>query len=319
MRIGDSDAINVGDFVVAIGNPFGVGQTVTSGIVSAVGCSLTGAAGYEEFIQTDASINPGNSGGALVNLRGELIGINTAIIGPANVGIGFAVPSNMARAVVDQIVKYGEVKRGRVGVTTQDVTPDLAKRNSLSVTEGAYVESVEAKSPAEQGGLLPRDVVIAVNGRPVRTSGELRNRVGLTPVGEEIDLRVLRGGATRDLKIRIGDAAQAMADIPGEALPQLAGARVAQHVPRHAALRQARGRGGHERRARFGRIPERSAPRRRHLRHRPHARAQPRRTVHRPTQRRAAAAHLARARRCAAGAGDREGGCGLTRCVRRAC
>jgi Do/DeqQ family serine protease len=231
VRIGDSDAINVGDFVVAIGNPFGVGQTVTSGIISAVGRSLTGAAGYEEFIQTDASINPGNSGGALVNLRGELIGINTAIIGPANVGIGFAVPSNMARAVVDQIVKYGEVRRGRVGVTTQDVTPDLARRNNLPVNEGAYVESVEAKSPAEQGGLQPRDVVIAVNGRPVRTSGELRNRVGLTPVGEEIDLRVLRGGATRDLKVRIGDSAQAMADIPGEAIPQLAGARVANMSP----------------------------------------------------------------------------------------
>ena len=123
VRIGDSDAINVGDFVVAIGNPFGVGQTVTSGIVSAVGRSLTGAAGYEEFIQTDASINPGNSGGALVNLRGELIGINTAIIGPANVGIGFAVPSNMARAVVDQIVKYGEVKRGRVGVPRRTSPP----------------------------------------------------------------------------------------------------------------------------------------------------------------------------------------------------
>jgi serine protease Do/serine protease DegQ len=234
VRIGDSDAMNVGDYVVAIGNPFGIGQTVTSGIVSAVGRSsgIT-PSGYEEFIQTDASINPGNSGGALVNLRGELIGVNTAIIGPSggNVGIGFAVPSNMARAVVEQIVKYGEVKRGRIGVTTQDVTPDVAKKLGLRVTEGALVERVEPKSPAEQAGLQVRDVVVAANGRPVRTSGELRNRVGLTPVGEELDLRILRGGQERELKLRVGDAAQAMAEIPGEAVPQLAGARVANIAP----------------------------------------------------------------------------------------
>ena len=234
VRIGDSDAMNVGDFVVAIGNPFGIGQTVTSGIVSAVGRSSgMSLSGYEEFIQTDASINPGNSGGALVNLRGELIGVNTAIIGPSggNVGIGFAVPSNMARAVVEQIVKYGEVKRGRIGVTTQDVTPDVAKKLGLRVTEGALVERVEAKSPAEQAGLQARDVVVAANGRPVRTSGELRNRVGLTPVGEELELRILRGGQERDLKLRVGVAVQAMADIPGEAVPQLAGARVANIGP----------------------------------------------------------------------------------------
>lgn len=233
LRLGDSDEINVGDFVVAIGNPFGIGQTVTSGIVSAVGRSGIGAEGYEEFIQTDASINPGNSGGALVNLRGELIGINTAIIGPSggNVGIGFAVPSNMARAVVDQIVKYGEVRRGRMGVTTRDVTPDLAKQLGLRVTEGALVESVEPNSPAEQAGLRARDVVVAANGKPVRTSSELRNRVGITPVGEEIELRVMRGAQERNLRARVGDAAQAMAEIPGEAVPQLAGARVANIAP----------------------------------------------------------------------------------------
>jgi serine protease Do/serine protease DegQ len=234
LKIGDSDAMNVGDFVVAIGNPFGIGQTVTSGIVSAVGRSSgLGGLGYEEFIQTDASINPGNSGGALVNLRGELIGINTAIIGPTggNVGIGFAVPSNMARAVVEQLMKYGEVRRGRIGVTTQDLTPELARRLEMRVTEGALVERVEPKSPAEQAGLQARDVVLAVDGRPVRTSGELRNRVGLTPVGEEIELRVLRGGQERDLRLRIGDATQAMAEIPGEAVPQLAGARVANLAP----------------------------------------------------------------------------------------
>ena len=233
VRIGDSDAMNVGDFVVAIGNPFGIGQTVTSGIVSAVGRSGIGAEGYEEFIQTDASINPGNSGGALVNLRGELIGINTAILGPTggNVGIGFAVPSNMARAVVEQIVKYGEVRRGRMGVTTQDVTPDVAKKLGLRVTEGALVERVEPGSPAEQAGLRVRDVVVAANGKPVRTSSELRNRVGITPVGEEIELRVLRGTEERDLRARVGDAASAMAEIPGEAVPQLAGARVSNIGP----------------------------------------------------------------------------------------
>ncbi len=233
VAIGDSDTMNVGDFVVAIGNPFGIGQTVTSGIVSAVGRSGLGAEGYEEFIQTDASINPGNSGGALVNLRGELIGINTAIIGPSggNVGIGFAVPSNMARAVIDQIVKYGEVKRGRIGVTTQDLTPELAKKLGARVTEGALVERVEPKSPADQAGLQARDIVVSANGRPVRTSGELRNRVGLTPVGEELELRILRGAEQRDLRLRVGDAAQAMAEIPGEAVPQLAGARVANIGP----------------------------------------------------------------------------------------
>jgi serine protease Do/serine protease DegQ len=137
----------------------------------------------------------------------------------------------MARAVVEQIVKYGEVKRGRIGVTTQDVTPDVAKKLGLRVTEGALVERVEPKSPAEQAGLQARDVVVSANGRPVRTSGELRNRVGLTPVGEELELRILRGGQERELKLRVGDAAQAMAEIPGEAVPQLAGARVANIAP----------------------------------------------------------------------------------------
>jgi serine protease Do/serine protease DegQ len=232
VKVGDSDELNVGDFVVAIGNPFGIGQTVTSGIVSALGRTGIGVEGYEEFIQTDASINPGNSGGALVNLRGELVGINTAILGGStNVGIGFAVPSNMVRAVAEQIQKFGEVKRGRLGVTTQDLTPELAKQLKLRQTEGALVERVEPGSPAEQAGLAARDIVIAVNGRPVRTSSELRNRAGLTPVGEEIEMRVIRGNAERVVRAKIGDAANAIAEIPGEAVPQLAGARVANISP----------------------------------------------------------------------------------------
>src|SRR3990167_421159 len=139
LRLGDSDVMQIGDYVIAIGNPFGIGQTVTSGIVSALGRSGLSVEGYEDFIQTDASINPGNSGGALVNLRGELIGINSAIIGPAggNVGIGFAVPSNMARAVMNQIVRYGEVRRGRLGIEMTDITPELAKKLGAGVLDGA--------------------------------------------------------------------------------------------------------------------------------------------------------------------------------------
>ncbi len=228
----DSDRVNVGDFVVAIGNPFGIGQTVTSGIVSAIGRAGLSLDGYEEFIQTDASINPGNSGGALVNLRGELVGINSAIIGPSggNVGIGFAVPVNMARAVMDQILRFGEVRRGRLGVTTQDVTPAVAKQLGLTVSEGAVVQKVEPGSTAEQAGLRPRDVVTATNGRPVRSSGELRNRIGLTPVGEEVDMTVLRDGRQVRIRARIGEPFQVTA-LAGEAVPQLTGARVADLAP----------------------------------------------------------------------------------------
>jgi serine protease Do/serine protease DegQ len=231
IRMADSDAVNVGDFVVAIGNPFGIGQTVTSGIVSAVGRGLS-MEGYEEFIQTDASINPGNSGGALVNLRGELVGINTAIIAPtgANVGIGFAIPSNMVRAVIEQILKFGEVRRGRLGVTTSDLTPATAKQLGVGANEGAVVQQVEKGSAAERAGLRPRDVVVAVNGRPIRSSAELRNRVGLVPVGEELELHILREGRPVRIRARVAEAFVATA-VAGEAVPQLAGAKVADVSP----------------------------------------------------------------------------------------
>ena len=238
IKIGDSDQLQVGDYVIAIGNPFGIGQTVTSGIVSALGRTGLSEEGYEDFIQTDASINPGNSGGALVNLRGELVGINSAIIGPAggNVGIGFAVPSNMARAVMNQIVRYGEVRRGRLGVEMVDLTPELAKKLGVAVSEGAVVANVESASPAAQAGLRERDVVVAMNGRPIRAAAELRARLGLTPVGEEVELRVHRGKESFPLRVRIA-APREVKEIKGQAVPQLPGMSVVE-IERGSALYQ---------------------------------------------------------------------------------
>jgi serine protease Do/serine protease DegQ len=214
VKFGDSDALQVGDFVVAIGNPFGLGQTATSGIVSALGRSGLSMEGYEHFIQTDASINPGNSGGALVNLRGELVGINTAIIGPAggNVGIGFAVPGVMARAVMEQLVKFGEVRRGRLGISMTDVVGG----------QGATVAEVQANSPASQAGLRKGDVVVGLNGRPVRGAAELRARLGVVPVGDTVELQVQRGAEKRSLKARVGAIESAATG--GSAVQELAGA-----------------------------------------------------------------------------------------------
>jgi len=207
--LGDSDRLQVGDFVVAIGNPFGLGQTVTSGIVSALGRSGLGIEGYEDFIQTDASINPGNSGGALVNLRGQLVGINTAILAPGggNIGIGFAVPISMARRVMDQLVRYGEVKRGRIGVTIQDLTPDLAQAMNTTHTTGAVIARVDPGSPAERAGLRNGDLVVAVNGGAVRSGTQLRNLIGLSRIGDEVQLTVdRRGGGERVIPVRVDQA-----------------------------------------------------------------------------------------------------------------
>ncbi|HLH98852.1 MAG TPA: Do family serine endopeptidase [Xanthobacteraceae bacterium] len=206
LSMGDSDNLEVGDFVIAIGNPFGLGQTVTSGIISALGRSGLGIEGYEDFIQTDASINPGNSGGALANLRGELIGINTAILAPGggNVGIGFAVPINMAHSVMQQIIQHGDVRRGRIGISTQDLTPDLAEAFHTKPNAGAVIAEVAPRSPAEQAGIRKGDVVIAANGVPIRSSTQLRNKIGLTPVGDRIELEVERNGMPQKIPVRVG-------------------------------------------------------------------------------------------------------------------
>ncbi len=218
LKFGDSDELQVGDFVVAIGNPFGIGQTATSGIVSALGRSGLSVEGYEHFIQTDASINPGNSGGALVNLKGELVGINTAIFGPVNVGIGFAVPSVLARAVMDQIIRFGEVKRGRLGISMQPV---------VGGGDGALIAEVEPNSPAASAGLRKGDVVVALNGRPVRAPAELRARLGVVPVGDTVEMKVQRGKETQTLKAEIGEiqrqaaAGQPIAELNGAALAEV--------------------------------------------------------------------------------------------------
>ena len=202
--MGDSDQLEVGDFVLAIGNPFGLGQTVTSGLVSALGRTGLAKQGYEDFIQTDAPINPGNSGGALVNLRGQLVGINTAIFSPAggNVGIGFAVPINMARQVMRQIVQHGSVRRGRIGVALKDLTPAVGASPSWPV-EGAVIAEVSRGSTAEQGGLQKGDVVVAADETPIRSAAALRNKLGLTPVGERVQLTVKRKGLSQKLVIEM--------------------------------------------------------------------------------------------------------------------
>lgn len=223
--LADSARLQVGDFVVAIGNPFGLGQTVTSGIVSALGRSGLGIEGYEDFIQTDASINPGNSGGALVNLRGELVGVNTAILAPGggNIGIGFAIPINMARQIMTQLVSHGEVRRGRLGVMVQDLTPDLARAFDIKEIHGAVIAKIIVDSPAAKGGLKAGDVVTRINGKTIATSAELRNSIGLLQIGESVTLDVLRDGKPRTIKIVIAEPLQNKVD--GSMLnPRLQGA-----------------------------------------------------------------------------------------------
>jgi Do/DeqQ family serine protease len=229
VKIGESDALQVGDYVLAIGNPFGVGQTVTSGIVSALGRAGLNIEGYEDFIQTDASINPGNSGGALINLRGELIGINTAIIGPSggNVGIGFAVPTNMAMRVMDQLSKFGEVKRGGIGIAAVgEVNQEIAKENKLPAIEGAVINTVIGGSPADKAGLKKGDVVTAVNGRPVRTGYDLRNQQALTPIGQALELTLMRDGRARNVRVNVETPARAQGLRP-ERVNELPGTELA--------------------------------------------------------------------------------------------
>ena len=207
LSVADSDEVRVGDFVVAIGSPFGLGQTVTYGIVSALGRSGLGIEGYEDFIQTDASINPGNSGGPLVNMNGELVGINTAIVGPSggNIGIGFAIPGNMASVIMTHLSEYGEVRRGQLGLVAQDLTPELAHAFGLQRRGGAVVAQVTPGSAAEQAGLRSGDVIVALDGRAVTGSSDLRNAIGLLRVGTQIKLELLRKGRPLALHAVLAD------------------------------------------------------------------------------------------------------------------
>jgi S1-C subfamily serine protease len=188
--------MEVGDFVVAIGNPFGLQHTVTSGIISGLSRSGINPDGYEDFIQTDASINPGNSGGALVNLKGELIGINTAILSKSggNIGIGFAIPINMVKNVTDQLLKFGTVKRGVLGINIYTLTPDIARSLGLTKVRGALVSEVVGGSAAEKAGMHTGDVITAVNGQNVKSNAELRNVIGLLRVGDKVDIGIVRDG-----------------------------------------------------------------------------------------------------------------------------
>ncbi len=206
VTIGDSDKVQVGDYVLAVGNPFGVGKTVTMGIVSATGRANLGIEDYEDFIQTDASINPGNSGGALVNDRGELIGINTAILAngsEGNQGIGFAVPIKVARTVMDQIVKDGKVTRAYLGVMAQEVTPSIAKAFHVPEVRGALIGDVTPNSPAQRAGLEKGDIILDINGEPVNNSAELRIHVSLMAPGTKVNVKVFRDGAEKTLPLTL--------------------------------------------------------------------------------------------------------------------
>ena len=205
-KLGDSDKLRVGDWVVAIGNPFGFGSTVTAGIVSAKG-RIIGAGPYDNFIQTDASINPGNSGGPLFNLDGEVVGINTAIVAPGggNVGIGFAIPINMAKSVMSQLKEKGKVIRGWLGVTIQMITPEIKEKFDLKTEEGALIGEVNKDSPAEKGGLKRGDVIISFDGKKVKEMNSLPPMVAETPVGKKVKIIVIRKGKEKSLKVKIGE------------------------------------------------------------------------------------------------------------------
>lgn len=200
IALGNSDALEVGDFVLAVGNPFGLGQTVTSGLVSALGRTGLVKQGYEDFIQTDAAINPGNSGGGLINLKGELVGINTAIISPGggNVGIGFAVPINMTKKVMNQLIATGHVERGRIGIALEDIDAPAAGR-----LEGARIREVSPGSPAERAGLRKGNVILKADNLTIRSATQMRNLVGLTPVGQTVHMIVERGQAKEEVAVEI--------------------------------------------------------------------------------------------------------------------
>ena len=229
MALGDSARLEVGDFVVAIGNPFGLQHTVTAGIVSALGRSGINPDGYEDFIQTDASINPGNSGGALVNLRGELVGINSAILSGSggNIGIGFAIPVNMVKDVMDQLIQYGQVKRGILGVSLYRISPEIAKEYGLPETSGALVTAVASGSSAEHAGIKAGDIITSINGTPMKGPGEVRNAIGMLRVGDKIDVGLLRDGKPQKVTAVIAERSEAQAANAADIHQSLEGADLA--------------------------------------------------------------------------------------------
>lgn len=217
----DSDNLRVGDFVAAIGSPFGLTQTVTSGVISALNRAKPKIEGFQSFIQTDAPINPGNSGGALVNLRGELVGINTAILGPdANIGIGFAIPSNMVKAVITQLLKYGKVKRGMLGVIAQNITPSLASALNIGDVKGTIVTKIVPGSAAATAGLKPEDIITELDGKTIRSAVQLRNNLGLMPPDTKITLTILRNHRRQKINAVVGNPAKLAAP---KAIPFIAG------------------------------------------------------------------------------------------------
>lgn len=227
LPFGDSDSLEVGDYVIAIGNPFGLRHTVTSGIVSALGRSnINNPQGYEDFIQTDASINPGNSGGALVNLRGELVGINAAIFSQTggNIGIGFAIPANMARSIMRQILDFGEVRRGLLGVSISSLSGEVAETLGLDGVNGALVTAVSPDSAAEQAGIRVEDVITAVNGEEIESDRDLVNTIGLMRSGDEVTVTLLRDGRKRTVQATLGDRAAVSVADGGDIHRGLAGA-----------------------------------------------------------------------------------------------
>ncbi|MEX5409401.1 serine endoprotease DegP [Atlantibacter hermannii] len=214
IKLADSDALRVGDYTVAIGNPFGLGETVTSGIVSALGRSGLNAENYENFIQTDAAINRGNSGGALVNLNGELIGINTAILAPdgGNIGIGFAIPSNMVKNLTSQMVEYGQVRRGELGIMGTELNSELAKAMKVDAQRGAFVSQVMPNSSAAKAGVKAGDVIVSLNDKPINSFAALRAQVGTMPVGSKLTLGLLRDGKPTSVTLELQQSSQNQVD-----------------------------------------------------------------------------------------------------------
>lgn len=229
IKLGDSDAMEVGDFAVAIGNPFGLGQTVTSGIISALGRTGLNIENIENFIQTDAAINSGNSGGALVNLKGELIGINTAILGPngGNIGIGFAIPSNMVKTVIYQLENFGEIRRGQLGITGTELNADLARNFGYKENSGAFVNEVIKDGAADKAGVKPGDIITSIDGKPISSFGELRAKIATIGAGSEVTLGIFRNGKNIEIKVTLAESQELSSEDSGSLSQAFQGAKLA--------------------------------------------------------------------------------------------